>query len=104
MKLIIKDMIIQLKEICSWNKETIEKKDKSGIFLKTMKNFLEQILINIDYSSDIQKELLIKILSSYAFSQETSSITIPNNKEIINFLKEIIPKTETINNNIISSF
>ena len=104
LKLIIKDMIIQLKEICSWNKETIEKKDKSGIFLKTMKNFLEQILINIDYSSDIQKELLIKILSSYAFSQETSSITIPNNKEIINFLKEIIPKTETINNNIISSF
>jgi hypothetical protein len=103
LKLIIKDIVIQLEEICSWNKETVEKKDKDGILLKTMKNFLEPILTSIDYSSDKEKELLIKILSSYAFSQETSFISIPNDEKVINFLKENIPITENINNNIISS-
>ena len=103
LKLIIKDIVIQLEEICSWNKETVEKKDKDGILLETMKNFLEPILTSIDYSSDKEKELLIKILSSYAFSQETSFISIPNDEKVINFLKENIPITENINNNIISS-
>ena len=37
--------------ICSWTKEEIESKDKSGVLLKTMHNFLGLILMSIDCSS-----------------------------------------------------
>ena len=42
-KINVKDIIPQIEEICTWGKEKIEKKDKSGALLKTMQNFIEII-------------------------------------------------------------
>ena len=103
-KLIIKDIIPQIEVICSWKKKTIEQKDKSGILLKTMKELINPILTSINYSSNEEKECLIKILTSYSFSEETSSIKIPKDEEIIKFLKNTLISVENINNNIIASF
>ena len=89
--------------ICTWTKEEIERKDKSGILLDTMQNFLKIILWSIDYSSNQEKEFLTKILSSYAFSKESANIRIPNDNKIIEFLKELIIEKNNINNNIIAS-
>ena len=92
-----------IETICTWTKEEIERKDKSGILLDTMQNFLKIILWSIDYSSNQEKEFLTKILSSYAFSKESANIRIPNNDKIIEFLKELIIDKNNINNNIIAS-
>ena len=48
-KINIKAIIPQIKEIYSWTKDIIERKDKSGILLKTMEKFIEIILNSIDY-------------------------------------------------------
>ena len=103
-KLIIKDIIPQFEEICSWRKEIIEQKNKSGTLLNTMKDLIYPILTSINYSSNEEKEFLIKILTSYIFSKETSSIKIPKNEEIIQFLRLNLLSVENINNNIIASF
>ena len=103
LKINIDKIIPQIEEICSWTKEFVEENDKSSILLQTMNKFLELILENIDLSSDNQKRLIIKILTSYPFSKETSLIKIPDNKEFISFLKENILNKENINHNIISS-
>ena len=102
-KINVKDIIPQIEEICTWGKEKIEKKDKSGALLKTMQNFIEIILNSIDYSSIEETKFVIKVLSSFAFSKETAEIKIPNNEKAISFLKESIIKIENINNNIIAS-
>ena len=103
-KINIKIIMPQVKEIYSWTKETIERKDKSGILLKTMEKFLEIILNSIDYSSKEETDFLIGVLSSYAFSKETADISIPKSKITSDFLKEKILSVEDINNNIIASF
>ena len=68
-----------------------------------MQNFLEIILISIDYSFNEEKEFLTKILSSYAFSKEIADINIPKEDKIIKFLKELILEKNNINNNILAS-
>ena len=103
-KINIQKLIPQIEEICSWKKEIIEKKDKSGNLLEVMQNFLEIILRSIDYTSAKETEFLIKVLSSYIFSKETIDIKIPKDEKIISFFKDIILKNEKINNNIIVSF
>ena len=85
------------------DKRNYRKKDKEGELLPTLKNLLEIIIKNIDYTSNEQKNFLKNILTSYAFSKETSKIEIPNNKLCISFLKEIILSMNNINNNIIAS-
>ena len=89
--------------ICSWTKEEIERKDKSGELLKTMQNLLEKIFLSIDYSFQEEKEFLYKILCSFAFSLESSNVVIPKDEKIISFLKELIISKDNINNNIIAS-
>ena len=103
-KINIKAIIPQIKELYSWTKETIERKDKSGILLKTMEKFIEIILNSIDYSSKEETDFLIGVLSSYVFSKETADIVIPKSKIASDFLKEKILSVEDINNNIIASF
>ena len=93
-----------IEKICSWTKEEIERKDKTGILLNTMQNLLELIFNSIDYSSKEDTDFLIKVLSSYVFSQESSEIKIPKKDEIYTFLKEYIIKSNNINSNIIASF
>ena len=63
-KINIQKIIPKIEEICAWKKEIIEKKDKTGNLLKIMLKFLELILKSVDYSSQKEKEFLIKILSS----------------------------------------
>lgn len=103
-KINIKAIIPQIKEIYSWTKEIIERKDKSGILLKTMEKFIEIILNSIDYSSKEETDFLVGVLSSYVFSKETADIVIPKSKIASDFLKEKILSVEDINNNIIASF
>jgi hypothetical protein len=103
-KINIKIVKSYIETICSWTKEEIERKDKSGILLKTMQNFLKLIFISIDYSSKEETEFLYKVISSYAFSQESSNIIIPDNDKLISFLKEQIIQKNNINNNILASF
>lgn len=103
-KINIKAIIPQIKEIYSWTKDIIERKDKSGILLKTMEKFIEIILNSIDYSSKEETDFLVGVLSSYVFSKETADIVIPKSKIASDFLKEKILSVEDINNNIISSF
>ena len=93
-----------IETICSWTKEEIERKDKSGILLKTMQNFLKLIFISIDYSSKEETEFLYKVISSYAFSQESSNIIIQDNDKLLSFLKEQNIQKNNINNNILESF
>ena len=93
-----------IEKICSWTKEEIERKDKTGKLLNTMQNLLELIFNSIDYSSKEDTDFLIKVLSSYVFSQESSEIKIPKKDEIYTFLKEYIIKSNNINSNIIASF
>ena len=103
-KINIKAIIPQIKEIYSWTKDIIERKDKSGILLKTMEKFIEIILNSIDYSSKEETDFLVGVLSSYVFSKETADIVIPKSKIASDFLKEKILSVEDINNNIIASF
>ena len=103
-KINIKIVKPYIEKICSWTREEIERKDKTGILLNTMRNLLELIFNSIDYSSKDDTDFLIKVLSSYIFSQESSDIKIPNNDIIYTFLKEQIIKSENINGNIIASF
>jgi len=103
-KINIKAIIPQIKEIYSWTKDIIERKDKSGILLKTMEKFIEIILNSIDYSSKEETDFLVGVLSSYIFSKETADIVIPKSKIASDFLKEKILSVEDINNNIIASF
>ena len=104
LKINVEKIVSQVEKICTWTSEYVEKNGNSSNLLRTMKKFLELILRNINLSSTNQKALLIKMLTSYSFSKETSDIEIPNNKELISFLKENILKLENINNNIIASF
>ncbi len=106
-KINIKQIIPQINEICSWTKEKIEKKDKSGVLLQTMFKLLELILNSVDYSSKEDIQMLINVLSSYAFSikpSKNSQIEIPNNEKAKLFLKETILNQDSINHNIKSSF
>ena len=104
-KINIIQIIPQIEEICSWTKEIIERKDKSGILLKTMENFIEILLNSVDYTSKEQTDILIKVLSSYAFSNETGDLKIlKDNEKLINFLKDKILNVKNINDNIIASF
>ena len=103
-KINIKIIKPYIETICSWTKGEIERKDKSGILLDTMQNFLKLIFISIDYSSKEETDFLNIILSSYAFSKESADVIIPNEPRIFSFLKEQIIKKNNINNNIIASF
>ena len=106
-KINIKQIIPQINEICSWTKEKTEKKDKSGVLLQTMLKLLELILNSVDYSSKEDIQMLINVLSSYAFSikpSKNSQIGIPNNEKAKLFLKETILNKDSINHNIKSSF
>ena len=103
-KINIKIVKPYIETICSWTKEEIERKDKSGMLLKTMQNFLASIFISIDYSSKEEIEFLNKVLSSYVFSQESANVIIPKEDKIISFLKEQIIQKNDINSNIIASF
>ena len=103
-KINIQKIIPKIEEICAWKKEIIEKKDKTGNLLKIMLKFLELILKSVDYSSQKEKEFLIKILSSEIFSKENDDINIPNEEKTISFFKEIILNNNSINNNIIAAF
>ena len=103
-KINIKIIKPYIETICSWTKEEIERKDKSGILLHTMQNFLKLIFISIDYSSKEETDFLNTILSSYAFSEESANVIIPNEEKIFSFLKEQIIEKNNINNNIIASF
>ena len=103
-KISIKIIKPYIETICLWTKEEIKRKDKSGILLNTMQNFLELIIRSIDYSSKEETEFLNKVLSSYAFSQESANIIIPKEDNIISFFKELIIKIDNINSNIIASF
>ena len=103
-KINIKIVKPYIEKICSWTKEEIEHKDKTGKLLNTMQNLLELIFNSIDYSSKEDTDFLIKVLSSYVFSQESSEIQIPKKDEIYTFLKEEIIKSNNINSNIIASF
>ena len=103
-KINIKIIKPYIETICSWTKGEIERKDKSGILLDTMQNFLKLIFISIDYSSKEETDFLNIILSSYAFSKESANVIIPNEPRIFSFLKEQIIKKNNINNNIIASF
>ena len=103
-KISIKIIKPYIETICLWTKEEIKRKDKSGILLNTMQNFLELIIKSIDYSSKDETEFLNKVLTSYAFSQESSNVIIPKEDNIISFFKELIIKSDNINSNIIASF
>ena len=104
-KINIIPIIPQIEEICSWTKEIIERKDKSGILLRTMQNFIELILNSVDYTSKEQTNCLIKVLTSYAFSKETGDLKIcKDNEKLISFLKEKILNLKNINDNITASF
>ena len=102
-KINIKIVKPYIEEICQWTKEEIDKKDKSGILLNTMKDLLELILISVDYSSQEKKEFLSNIFTSFAFSKETADIAIPENDKAITFLKELIIEKNNINSNITAS-
>ena len=103
LKINVEDLILNINEVCSWTKEIMEKKDKEDRLMPILIDLLEIIIKNIDYTSKEQKNFLTKILSSYAFSHEISSIKIPNNEHCISFLKEVILSMDNINNNIIAS-
>ena len=104
-KINIIQIIPQIEEICSWTKEVIERKDKSGKLLETMEKFIKIILNSFDYNSKEQTDILIKVLSSYAFSKETGDLKIiKDNEKLISFLKDKILNVKNINDNIIASF
>ena len=103
-KINIKIVKPYIEKICSWTREEIERKDKTGILLTTMQNLLELIFNSINYSSKDDTDFLIKVLSSYIFSQESSDIKIPKDDKIFTFLKDQIIKSNNINGNIIASF
>ena len=103
-KINIKIVRPYIEKMCSWTREEIERKDKSGKLLNTMQNLLELIFNSIDYSSKEDTDFLIKVLSSYVFSLESSDIKIPKQNEIYTFLKQEIINSNNINSNIIASF
>ena len=102
-KINIKIVKPYIETICSWTKEETERNDKSGKLLNIMEKFLQLIFKSIDYSSNEEKEFLSQILSSYVFSKESADVAIPNDDNVISFLKEIILEKNNINSNIIAS-